>query len=264
MRTVYRKALWDQRKVLPAWASGLALIILLESAMWPSIESMPSLEAYLDDFPPALKELFALEEMVTGTGFLNAELFTLSLPLMFLIYGITRGARMIAGEEESGTLDLLLVTPLSATRLLVQEALALTTGVALLGVVVVVATVVGSAAFGLDIDPRAALAGSLAITLLGVEFGVAALVTGALTGRRSLALGVASGLAMAAYVLFVAGLFVDDLATWRGWSPFEQALHAGPLSAEVPVSFGWLAIVPVVVCAVSLPLWARRDVGAAR
>jgi ABC-2 type transport system permease protein len=256
--------MWDQRRTLLGWGSGIAAMILLEAAMWPSIKAMPRFDQYLQDFPSALKELFSIDQMATGTGFLNAELFTLMLPMLFLVFGISRGARMVAGEEAAGTLDLLLVTPVSTTRLLVEEALALATGTAVLGAVAFLATLAGSLAFGLGVSAPAAFGGSLAMALLGLEFGTAALVTGALSGRRALALAVPSGMAILAYLLFAAGLFVDRLAEWRGFSPFHQALHAGPLSSTIPTSFLWLALTPMVVCAAALPLWARRDIGAAR
>ena len=38
------------------------------------------------------------------------------LPLLLLVYAIGAGSRAIAGEEESGTLDLLLAHPLSRRR----------------------------------------------------------------------------------------------------------------------------------------------------
>lgn len=264
MRNVYTKALWDQRRSLPAWAAALAAMVLLESAMWPSMADMPQLDDYLADFPPAMQEMFSLDQMSTGQGFLNAELFSLVLPLLFIVFGILHGARMVAGEEQAGTLDLLLVTPLTTTRLLVQEVLALVTVVAALGVVVLVSTVVGSAAFDLGIGLGPALAGSLAVTLLGVEFGVIALAVGAVTGHRGLAVGVASALGLATYVLFVAGIFVDGLSSWRGLSPFDQALHAGPLAPGLPGAFAWLVLVPTVVFLASLPVWTRRDIGAQR
>lgn len=264
MRSIFEKALWDQRRSLPAWGSALAAMVLLEAAMWPSMADMPALDDYLEDFPSALKEVFSIDQMSTGQGFLNAELFTLVLPMLFLVFGITRGARMIAGEEEAGTLDLLLVTPLSTTRFLLEEVLALVTSVVLLGAGVLAATLVGSAAFGLDISLLAALSGSLAVTLLGIEFGAVALVVGALTGHRGLALGVTSALAMASYVLFVAGLFVDGLASWQSISPFHQALHAGPLATELPATYLWLVAVPAIAVLTAVPLWSRRDVGASR
>ena len=262
MHSILHKTLWDQRRSLPFWASGLALTILLEAALWPSMSGMPSLDEYLQELPAGLREMFALEQMSTGSGFLNAELFTLVLPMMFLVYGISRGARMLAGEEEAGTLDLLLVTPLSTTRLLVQEATALFLSTAALGGAVLVATVVGSQAFGLEIGVWAATVGATAMVLLGLEFGVLALVTGALTGRRGLAMAIPAVLVMAAYLLYVAGVFVDELGRWRGMSPFDQALHGGPLAPNVPGSFAWLVVPPLVALIIALPLWARRDIGA--
>jgi ABC-2 type transport system permease protein len=228
------------------------------------MSGMPSFDEYLQELPAGLREMFAMDQMSTGAGFLNAELFTLVLHMMFLVHGITRGARMLAGEEESGTLDLLLVTPLSTTRLLVQEASALFVSTAALGIAVLLATVGGSQVFDLGITFRSAAVGATALVLLGFEFGMLALVAGALTGRRGIALAVPAVLVMSAYLLYVAAVFVDELADWRGLSPFDQALHAGPLAPHAPASFGWLVVPPLVALVVALPVWARRDIGASR
>jgi ABC-2 type transport system permease protein len=264
MNTVFQKALWDQRRSLPFWASGLAFTIFLEAALWPSMSGMPSLEEYLQELPAGLREMFAMDQMSTGSGFLNAELFSLVLPMMFLVFGINRGARMLAGEEEAGTLDLLLVTPLSATRLLLQEAAALVVSISLLGFAILLATVLGSNAFGLDISVASAAVGASAMILLGVEFGVLALVTGAVTGRRGIAVSVPAVVGMAAYLLYVAAVFVDELSRFRSVSPFDQALNGGPISPEVPGSFGWLVVPSLLAVLVALPVWARRDIGTAR
>lgn len=264
MLTIFCKAIWDQRRTLPAWASGVFAVIVLEAAMWPSMKSMPSLDTYLAEFPDALKEVFSIEEMSTGTGFLNAELFSLVLPLLFVVFGILRGARMVAGEEEAGTLDLLLVTRLSTTTLLVAEALALFASTAALGAAAVAGTLVGSAAFGLGVAPQAMLAGAAACVLLGLVHGTAALVLGAVLGRRGPAIGAATTVALAGYVLYIGGLFVDRLADARQLSPFHQALHSGPLSGELPASFLVPALASVLAVGIVLPLWARRDIGARR
>lgn len=264
MPTIVRKVLWDQRRSLLVWASAIAGLVLLESAMWSSMGGMTGFEDYLEDFPDGLKEMFGLEAMTTGRGFLNAELFTLMLPMLFLVYGITRGARTIAGEEEAGTLDLLLVTPMSTTRLLLEEAAALALGVGVLSLSLFVATVAGSAVFGLGVPVGAAAAGSLAEGLLGVEFGCLALAAGALTGRRAPAMEIAGAVAMASYLLYVGGMFVDSLSGLRGISPFQHVLHSGPLATELPASFVFPVLVgAAVVCAV-LPVWSRRDIGAGR
>lgn len=259
MGTVYAKALWERRHSLAGWSVAVATLILLEAALWPSMQSMRGLEDYLAEFPDALKEMFGIDQMSTGQGFLNAELFSLMLPLMVITYAVGHGARLIAGEQESGGLDLLLVTPLTTTRMLTESALALVTGVALLGACVAVSTYLGSLAFGLGIGPRAAANGALAVTLLGVEFGLVALVFGALSGRRSLAVAGTAAVGLLAYVVYLGGAFVDGLADWRRISPFDQALSAGPLGQALPASAGWLVAVPILLVLAALPLWGRRD-----
>lgn len=260
---MYAKALWDQRRSLPGWASAVLALLLLEAAMWPFVADMPAMDAYVQSLPPEFRDALALDQMGTGTGFLNAELFTLVLPVLLIVFAVARGARMVAGEEEAGTLDLLLVTPLSTTRLLVEAAAALATSVAVLGVAVLVGTWTGSALFGLGIGVGDAASGALAVSLVGLEFGILALVAGALTGRRSVAVAVSAVVALAAYLLHVGGVFVDGLAPWRGWSPFHQVLRDGPLGGGLPASYAWPVVVAAVAVLLVLPMWTRRDIGVA-
>ena len=105
LANVFTKTLRDQRRSLIGWSIGIATLILVEGALWPSVRDMPNLDEFLASYPEALKEAFNLGAMTTGTGFLNAELYTLVLPILFLVFGISRGARLVAGEEEAGTLE---------------------------------------------------------------------------------------------------------------------------------------------------------------
>jgi len=94
-RNVYLKSLYDARRGLFGWSVAIALLVLLESALWPSVRGMNLGEMYAS-FPEELRKFFDLEAMTTGAGFLNAELFTLLLPSLFLVYGVGRGARALA------------------------------------------------------------------------------------------------------------------------------------------------------------------------
>jgi ABC-2 type transport system permease protein len=261
MGVLFTKTLRDQRRALIGWGVGVVALVLVEGAFWPSLRDMKGLDEFLSSYPKGLQKLFNMDAMTTGTGFFNAEVYTLMLPVLFIIFGITRGSRLIAGEEADGTLDVLLVTPLSTTRLYLEKAAALLVAIVVLGVVAALATLVASASFGLGISWTAILVGTLAMVLIGVEFGWLALSVGAMTGRRSAATGTAAVTAVAAYVLYVAGLMVDGLHQWLPWSPFQQALAAGPLDASVPAQFGWLLAGGVLALLVAPPLFARRDVG---
>ncbi|MDX6249007.1 MAG: beta-exotoxin transport system permease protein [Kribbellaceae bacterium] len=89
-------------------------------------------------------------------------------PRSLLVYGIGHGARAPAGEEEDGTLDLRLVTPITGGRIVLQKALALLTCLFVLGATLFVCTVGMSLVFGLGISAGQAGSGSLAMVLLKV------------------------------------------------------------------------------------------------
>jgi ABC-2 type transport system permease protein len=260
LTTVFGKALRDQRWALLGWGIGVVLLVLMESAVWPTFSDMPGMQDFLKNYPEAMRKLFDIESMTTGTGFMNAELFTLLLPMLFIIFAVGRGARMIAGEEESGVLEAVLATPVSTRAVLLQKAAALVAGVTLLGAVLAVTLLTCSAAFGLGIGVWSALDGCLAMVLMGVEYGALSLAVGAATGRRAVAMGVAGAAAVAAYVVYALALLVDSWERWQPFSPFHQALQGGPLGPGAPpVSSLLLLAGAVVVVAVAVPVFDRRD-----
>ncbi len=262
LRSVFLKTLRDQRHGLVGWSIGIVLLVVTESLIWPSFSDMPDVEQLFAQYPEPMKKIFDIEAMTSGLGFLNVELFSLMLPALFLIYAIARGARLVAGEEEAGTLDVLLVTPQSSARVVLEKALALVTCVAVLGVGLFAVTMICSVTIGMGIGVLDTLAGTLAMVLLGAEFGLLAVAVGAATGRRSLAVGVPGALAVAAYVLYVAGLLLTEVDPWQRLSPFHQAVVSGPLGGGFPPSFLWLVLGSVVVTLAALPLLDRRDIAA--
>jgi ABC-2 type transport system permease protein len=260
LRSVYLKTLRDLRRAVVGWSVGIGALVLVEAAVWPSFRDMPDIEDLMEQYPDYMKDLFDIESMTSGLGFLNAELFTLLIPALFVIYAIGRGARLVAGEEDVGTLDVLLVTPVSSTRVVLDKALALLTSVLALGAALWAVTLGASLALGMGIDPGEAATGALAQVLLGAEYGAVALALGVATGRRSVAIGVPAALAVAAYVLHAAALLVPEIDPWQELSPFHQALAEGPLGAGLPATFGWLVVGTVAVTAAATRLLDRRDI----
>ena len=178
---IVRRTLRDQRRSLVGWTLGLAALLLVEAALWPSVRDMAGLDELLAGYPEGMKELFNLDSMGTGIGFLNAELFTLVLPALFIGFGVARGARLVAGEEESGMIEVLLVTPLSTTMLYLGRAVGLFLSVFFLGGVVLGMTLLISVGFSMGVTPVDAAIGSLSLSLLGLEYGFVALAVGAMT-----------------------------------------------------------------------------------
>lgn len=264
LTTVLGKTLRDLARPLVGWGIGLVLIVVLMAAIWPSMEDIfgrdPDL---LAAYPEAMHRLFDLEQMATGAGFMNAELFSIVLPAMFIGFGIARGARLVAGEEQDGSLEVVLVSRVPRTRLLLEKAAGLALGLLALGGVVFLAVAGSSPAVGMDIPVAHTAVGALAMVLIGLQHGWLALAVGAATGRRAVAVTVATAVAVAGYLLHILGALVDAIEPWQPLSPFTQAIGEGPVSGTVPAGFGWLALTAVVVLALSLPLFDRRDVAIA-
>ncbi len=257
-RSVFTKTLRDQRRGLIAWGIGTALTVVLMAAIWPSFSDI-DIEGLLAQYPAALKEVFNVGAMSTGAGYLNAELFSLMLPAIFIIFAVGRGARVLAGEEEDGTLELLVTLPVSRTSILLQKCAALVLDVVALGGVLLVATWLSSLVFGLDIGLRAAANGAVSMALLGIEFGLVALALGAVLGRRNLAVGVSACLAGASYLVYLAAQLVDSLRPLRRFSPFYQAISGGPLDDRLAPIVWWTVVVGVLVFAASVRVFAARD-----
>ncbi|MFW6034542.1 MAG: ABC transporter permease subunit [bacterium] len=259
---VFRKTLYDQRRAIVGWGLGVAAMVLLMAAIWPSVRDVFD-EELLSAYPEVMRELFDIDAIVTGSGFLNAELFSILLPALFIAYGIGRGARLVAGEEQDGTLEVVIVSPASRARILLHKAAALALGTIALGVVLFAATLLASFAADMGIPVAHAAIGALAMVLIGVQHGWLALAVGAASGRRVLAVAVAATFAVMGYVLHVIGALVEAVEPWQPLSPFTQAIDAGPVSGTVPAGFLWLALSAIVFVAAALPRFDRRDIATA-
>ncbi len=259
---VFAKTVRDQRRAVAGWGAGIVATVAVMAALWPSVRDMFD-DEMLADFPEVMQRLFDLETMSTGSGFFNIELFSIVLPIVFIAYGIGRGSRLIAGEEQDGTLEVVIVSPVTRSQLVVEKAAGLAVGVTALGTALFVAIVIATAVVGMGIPTAHAAIGAMAMVLIGLQHGWLALAVGAATGRRGLAVGVAGVAAVSGYLLHVLGALVDAVAPWQRLSPFTQATGAGPVSGDVPLGFAWLAVSSIAFVAVALPLFERRDIATA-
>lgn len=259
---VFDRTMRDQRRGLVGWGIAFMALVAVEVALWPTVRSMPDLERFLEGYPEALKELFNISEFRTGAGFLNAELFSIMLPALFIVFAVGRGARLIAGEERLGALEMVLTSPVSRREILLEKAAALAASTMVLGLVLFASTLAGSVVTGMDIALADIALASIAMVLIGVEHGWLALAVGAATGRRGLAIGVAGTVATIGYVLYVASALVDALHPWRVLSPFHQALDGGPIGAGWRGAYVWMVAGAIAAIAVAAPLFHRRDVRA--
>jgi ABC-2 type transport system permease protein len=190
-------------------------------AVFPSIESSPDFERLVESYPDALKSLFGLSgDFTTGPGYLDAELFSLMLPLLAIVLAVGSAARALAGEEDAGRLELVLAYPVRRRDAVVAKALAVAAEVALFCLAAFVALAVADPIVGLELGLGKLAAGVGGVGLVALCFGWLGLAVASLAPSRALAIGVPAPAAAASYL--VGGL--HELAGWldpfRVLSPF--------------------------------------------
>lgn len=259
LSNVFTKTIWDQRRALVAWGASVAAVTAMMLAVWPSVRNMPGIQDFLANYPEGMKRLFHVQEIASGRGFLNAELFSIIFPALFIVFGIGRGARLIAGEEEDGSLEVVLSTPTPLSRILVDKAAGLAVGLLALGAVLFATLTIGDLALRMHMPVWQLAVASLAMVLIGLEHGMLALAVGAATGRRVLAASVAGGVAVLGYVIYVLGQLVEAFRPWKVLSPFQHALVGGPIGSGLRVEHLVMLLIAAALLAAALPRFSRRD-----
>jgi len=264
LRNIALKSLRDIRRGFLWWSLGLIGFVALIVSVYPTVHSNPALEKLSQDYPKALQAFIAFGGTVDYTsaaGYLGIELFSLMVPLLLLVAGIGTGAATIAGEEERGTLELLLANPISRTKVVLEKAVALLLELAGLGVVLWLALWVGAVAVDMEISAGHLAAATLRAVLLALAYGAIAILLGAATGRRTVAIGLTAATAVAAYLVNGLAPLVHALEVPQKLSPFYHYAVGDPLRNGV--SFTHMAVlVAIAVVATALAPWffSRRDV----
>jgi ABC-2 type transport system permease protein len=256
--STFGRSLLQERRSLVGWGIGITATILMELALYPTVRSN-DMSKLAESYPEAIKKLFNLSDFSTGAGYVRAELFSLVVPMLFVVLAVLWGSDSVAGEQERKTLDLVLANPISRRRFLLEKAGGLCTGLGILGIAAFVTLVAGGAIFDVGIAIDRLVAVVLATFLTAALFGLLALTLGAATGHRGFARGVSAALAVLAYLLSSLAPLVSWLEPWRVTSPWYQTLGSDPIGAGVT----WHLLVPIAVAGAALvvgvTLFERRD-----
>lgn len=255
------KWLWDGRRSVMAWTLAITGAGGGYALFWPTMDN-PQTRELIESYPEAILEALNYTQLTTAAGYLNATIFGLVVALLFVVYSVSAGARIVAGDEEAGTLDLILAHPLTRTRLALQLFGSYTVSVAIIAAALVVVLLVlrGPAHLkGISIGGFAAM--YLHLVMFAVVFGAVSYSVGAATGRKAAATG--AGATLAVFGFAANGLLpqVEGLEWTENLSPFQWLNGGSPLQNGVQP--GDVAVMAgLVVVLLVLGTWAfdRRDV----
>ncbi len=262
--------LWELRRRRTAitwWAIGSVAMTILILALFPSIRDQAAeMNKVLNQLPQELRGLKTGGAGSVDVGnpidFLNSQVFYATLPLIWIILAITRGAGLLGREESSKTLELLLARPISRTRLLLAKLIGFgvefvaVTGTTLLAIIAVAPLI--------DMHVGAArLAAATAYTaLFCLSFGLIAFAMQAassVTRRAATATAVVIG--------FGGYLFasLSSMTDWLKWPvkflPYHYFTPLDPLLGKTPRGLVIYLIAIFAVCiAAAIVGFRHRDI----
>ena len=261
LRDVFTKTLWDARRSLLGWAVAISAVAATYAAFWPTLNT-PEMQRAVQNYPEALREGLNYNDLTTPAGYLGSSVYGLLIPLLVTVFAIAWGTQAVAGDEEAGTLDLLLAHPVSRTRVALQRFAALAAALLLVGAVLLLAMLAIAGPAELEGITAAELAAATTqLALFGACLGALAFAVGAATGRKALALGIGAGVAVLTYL--ASGFFpqVEGLEWTRQVSPWHWYLGGEPLKNGLQTGDSLLLLaVTALLVAVGTWVFNRRDV----
>ncbi len=250
----FRRVWRDHQRALVTWSVALAAIAMFYMAFWPLMGE--ELAAAYEGIPEAVMRAIGYHQVTTAGGYMQSVVYGLLGPVLVIIYAVGLGGRILAGQEEDGTLELDLASPVSRGRLYWERFAAGWALATVLVAAVTVALLVSGPLFDLGVATRHILTTSVGLLLLGGGFFSITFAVGAATGRRGAAVGAG---AMVATVTFVFRGVADagGVDVLAALSPFSWLLGNEPLENGLAL---WDALRLAAITCVAAPLGVARFV----
>lgn len=244
----------SSRRWFVGWFVGLSTYTLINVYTYPAVRDTPGFDEAIEGLPDALLALFGVDpdlSLVSPEGYLISQMFGFFVPLLLAVAGVTLGARAVAGEEEQGTLELVLSHPVTRVRVAAGRLGATVMLLVALTATQWVLTLASAATIDMELPLLETTAAWTMSLLFGVLIGSLGLAVGAAVGRRGVALASAIAVALGGFVMQSLGEIATSLGWLRAVSPFHYVNANDPLingfrGLDVAVLVG-LAVVAVVV-----------------
>ena len=256
-----RKTLHDLRWHIVGYGGGLGMLAALYVVLYPAFAG-----TFADfELPEAYSAFIGdVSDLAAPRGFFQIEFFSFWMPLLVAVYAVVVSTGLLAGDEQRGTLEMMLAQPVSRRRLFVERVAAFAIGATLICALASLGFVVSApfidlrgdvAVWELGLAPFAALPLALACGSLG-------LLAGALSPTRGLATGLVAAETVTVYFFDVLADLIGPLEPLRYLSPFfysdaKRVLVEGAVPWHAAVLLGAF----VLLTALALAAFEAREIG---
>lgn len=260
--SIFLKTLRDYRIAVIGWGIGMGLVIVSPMASVATLISTPQQREAL----AALAAQFAWNadpvaaDTVGGYATFKIGIFI----FLICVWPLLAASRMLRGEEDRGSLDVLLSMPRSRSRVALEKVAAMWTALLLIGVIAGVIANLGGLAFKAEFAFGGGLLFGLDLTLICMVIGGLALLISQFTHERGPAAGATGGLLVLLIVLDMVHRVVPNTEWLSRLSPIYYYNLSKPLIPSYGTSIGGmlvLVVLAIVLTGAGVWLFVRRDAG---
>ena len=262
LASLLTKSWYDHRRGTIGWMVGIVGLVVLQLSVYPSIrDSATDWSNLADTLPEVFREMLRVNDYASETGYLSAELFSFTIPLIFVGIGMTWGARNATEEEADGTADVLYSMPIRRRSLLLADTFSGLAVVLTQTAAFALSLIIGTRILDMAIPLARLVQAPLTCGLLGAIFLALANVVGAVSGKKSVSLGVTTFVAIALFVAYSLAPLVHFFDVILPFNPFRWTIGTTPLTEGLDIgqTLFCLAVTSVLITS-STRAFERRDI----
>jgi ABC-2 type transport system permease protein len=262
LRSIFLKTLRDYRVAILGWGIGMGLVVISPMASVAALVTTPQAREQL----VSLAATFAWNadpiavDTIGGYATFKIGFFV----FLIVIWPLLVGSRMLRGEEDRGSMDVLLSLPRPRLSVAFEKLAAMWTALLVMGVLIGLLAFAGGAKFGGNFGLGDGLLYGLNLALICAVFGSLALFISQFTQERGPAAGSTAGLLVFFIVLDMVHRIVPNSEWISRLSPIYYYNLSKPLIPSYGTNAGAMVFqlaLATILGAAAVWLFVRRDVG---
>jgi ABC-2 type transport system permease protein len=271
LRNIFTKTLRDQRAGVLGWGLGLGIVLYVSATQYKELIGGigPERQKLIEEITRAFQSFSFIMGEITDLGSIGGFINTRVLgfvPVMLALWAAVAGVGAVRGEEQNGSMEVLLATPHSRPSVFRSKALGILVSLTALVLLLWLGLYAGIAAAG---EAGNVGAGAMLLTLINILalaafWGAAGLLIGQLVGLRRTASSITGALLFGTFLMDNL-LSTNPSLKWLAWlSPYHYYSVSKPIVPGRILEWGaWLVLLALTVAIVVLAglLFTRRDIG---
>ena len=264
------KTLRDNRVGILAWGIGLGALIFVGVTQYTQILAGMGADRAkaIADMTKAFESFGFLVGEITSIGTLGGFVTVRVLgiaPTLLALWAALMAVGFIRGEEQQGTMEILLSTPQGRRHIFLQKSLALVVAIIVVATLIGLGLWGGSAVVGEDLGLDNIAEAVLNMATLALFWGAVGLLAGQLVSARRKASGIVGALIFGTYVVNNVFETLPDYKWVATLLPPHYYSLSKPLVPGLEFNWGaWLVLVAFafVFAVLAGVMFTRRDIGA--